>query len=263
MLRHHYRNRFWAALTFLVLAVTATVVGYVTRERLAQAQTTQIVYTRPSKGQPILLSAMKLDGAGTMTSAVYDWSAYQNVAISVSFPGSACAYVPRVLVKGSQVAASGYQVLQTPNAGRTTYAAVSSYPVRVLENYIQIGVTQAAGLGSDPTCTATIGITPLPFDVQDAPVNSFSAGDYTLTTTAQLVTDVGSFPVGVLIVQNTGSVVAHCGVGAGSAYINMFDLAACTSAGDGTGGSFTLNHFDGLLNCKTASGSTTLNVTQY
>lgn len=226
--------------------------------KTALAQVTQPQYVRPSKGAPLTLvpSVTASSVVGTFTtSALFDWSAFAGVIVTVNQAGqgtfSACKYGVRVQAQGSATTSSADFFLL--NVANNDYRASTSqsWYTRVLPGYLRFAIgTYLANAAGSPTCTYKVVATPLPFDYAG---QLSSSGAFTSFHESP---DTIQLPYGypTTRIQNTDTDPLACYVRNSAGNFNTggryaFLLKADSTGSAGDGGVIELHNYAGELRC--------------
>lgn len=236
----------------------------------AAAQIAQPTYVRPSKGEPLTVMSNVLVTAVGTASAVYEWKAFQSMTVEVSYGPTPCTHVPILSVHGGGTAAEAAlgNVLGAAEPSGIHRAigdldGFDSYTVNVTAPYIRIVKSSEAWDGAGNACTVQwVRITPVPF-VQpqypaEAPARSLvpiaSSGVVAVSNAAAVVVSNYMQTGRRVLVQNRSIAVVCCGF---TSTVTCAAAPILLSAGsadvDGTGGSFTLDQFNGPIWCRAAT----------
>lgn len=226
---------------------------------VAHAQVTQPQYVRPSKGAPLTLvpSVTASSAVATFTtSALFDWSAFAGVIVTVNQAGqgtyTACQYGVNVRALGSATTnAADFFLL---NVANNDYKASTSqaWYIRVLPGYLRFSIgTYLAAVGGAPGCTYKVTATPLPFDYSGQ-LTSSGAGTGFYESSAVI-----QFPYGypTARIQNTSTSALACYIRnptTGDFFTGgrfAFLLKADSSGNTGDGGVIELHNYAGELKC--------------
>lgn len=245
----------------LVLALIAAVL---LTASAASAQVVQPTYVRPSKGASIqILSAPATNGTTTFTSsAIFDWTAFAGVTVTVTAPPFTgpslqpyCSYGVRVrAMGGNNTVKTQFFELNAPSS--TVEANTSqSYFVRVLPGYLYFQLESfAATFGTACTGNYTVTVTPQPFDYtgQSTTGNRFNYFDTTSSGSPVYVSSRPQYPT--LRLQNVGVTRTSCIPFPNDGSISTLtqfpiQLEAESSAGAGNGGTVEIKGWVGTLQC--------------
>ena len=237
-----------------LLVSAATLCGQV-----AHAQVTQPQYVRPSKGAALTLvpSVTASSTVATFTtSALFDWSAFAGVIVTVNQTGqgtfTACKYGLNVRALGSPTTnAADFFLL---NVANNDYRASTSqaWYVRVLPGYLRFSIgTYIANAAGAPSCVYKVTATPLPFDYSGQLASSGAFSDfYESTATIQL-------PYGYPTIrfQNTDTSALACYTRNSAGDFNTggrfaFLLKPDSTGSTGDGGVVELHNYAGELRCS-------------
>jgi hypothetical protein len=235
----------------------------------AQAQT----YIRPSNGATINLFTTVNYNSGNTDSQVFGMSGFQGVQFFVKTTGASCSKVPAITVFGAAVATFASADFDFPMNGQNSYFAYKDnstnstyqYNVAPIASFIVVRLNGITNPNSNAgtTCTATVKMIPLALPLAATATTPHSTQS-AVTAAATKVTEGGGItgsnrPNATTTIQNQSLGVIYCDFDAGvttSTY--AIALKACTVAGDGTGGSWTLTNYNGRVYCIATAGSVTL-----
>ena len=217
----------------------------------ADAQTVQPTYTRPSKGAAlqILNSAVTFAPSTYAPSAIFDWTAFAGVIVTVNAPAADCRYGVRVkALGGTSTNKSDFFLL---NVANNDYKANNSqaWYVRVLPGYLYFQMESYDAGSSLTACTGNfkVTITPLPIDYAGQLVSTgvrnlfWEGGDIVLDSTLPYTR-----------LQNYDTAAARCAVKINGAYDYArpaFVLKADSTGTAGDGGVIEINNWVGAVNC--------------
>lgn len=237
-----------------ILVAAATLCG-----QAAHAQVTQPQYVRPSKGAALTLvpSVTASSVVGTFTtSALFDWSAFAGVIVTVNQTGqgtfSACKYGVNVRALGSSTTnAADFFLLNVANNDYRANASQAWY-VRVLPGYLRfsIGTYQATPDGA-PSCAFKVTATPLPFDYSGKLASSGAFTEF--YEGPAIIQNPYGYPT--IRFQNTDTNPLACyarSLVTGSFYTGgryAFLLKADSTGNTGDGGVIELKDYAGELRC--------------
>ncbi len=237
-----------------------------------QAQT-QPIFTAPANGQPVQVFAAVDYHAVTTTSIIMDMSNSQGVLVSIVTDQNNCTFLPVVYTYQSATTTFTSKSTQTPTdavnamhidrvGAANTGSIEDSYVVAPLYKYVEFKLAAGTAVsGGSNTCRATVTVTPLAFVpfVISADAKSVIA---LITATPALIfaaTNVyGPFSRQSVTLQNQSVGVIFCDftpLVTTTAF--AVSLKACSTAYDGTGGSWTLANFAGPVYCVTSAASVT------
>jgi hypothetical protein len=191
----------------IALAIVALILGYGFCGD-AHAQTTQPVYTRPSKGAVLpLINASQ--GTSAVTSPVYDWSAFSAVTATVKFSkadGTACdcptgagtcTYSWTYRVSGSTSKTGPFFILDSLSLGLLLQNVAiedgfTLAPNNISTPYAQFGAEAVSYKDNTNTnvptaCFLNITTTPIPFTFRNIAEGPQSAGAPAATNTASVI----------------------------------------------------------------------------
>lgn len=228
----------------------------------AHAQVIQPTYVRPAKGAPITLANVTASSVAATytTSAIFDWSAFAGVVVTVNATGpsgtfTACRYGVGVKsLGGTSTAASDFFLLNVANNDyRAAYS--QAWYVRVLPGYLRfvIGTYEAAAAGQ-PSCTYRVTATPLPFDYAGDLVSTGVVTGYIESSTDDIVI-TPTLPY--VRLQNLDTSAAYCATRGVTGAYNfgrpMFVLKADSTGSTGDGGVVEINNWVGTIRCTSSS----------
>lgn len=234
----------------------------------AEAQVpVQIQYMRPAKGVPILLfdSIVLNDAMTAKTTAFKDWSAFSAMNIEVTFSAITCKWSPEISVLGSPTPTGTYNGLTTRNATRDITNLYANYAVRTPSPNIKIVLNKFNSGGVTAACTVSVWATPLPFEVPDSPTSYTAQHTIVSVTSAGAEVLVPSYAGRTAILQNHSTQAVFCDWSMGTVPAApltnpVIILSAGTAANDGTGGSMTIDNWNGSLYCAVTAGSSNVGV---
>ena len=236
-------------------------VGLLGSEAAAQ---TQPIYTRPAKGDAVVVIPAGTALLTPTTSSVYDFRRFVGAVITLETSGAAtqahCTRVPTIRVYESSTVdgtfrgafvRNGYVMLRNATTFRTSYYVNTYLP------YIKFELDGVIDGGSIP-CTAEVKMTAMPVEPVDTPAVFAQDGS------GSSVTSVGTTSVTLLwqgqhsatTIQNNGNTAVYCHLSP-QARTTMYSviLKASTAANDGTGGSWTVPNYSGPISCIRLSGT--------
>ena len=231
----------------------------------AAAQTVQPVYTRPSKGAALtILNLPAANGTTTYTpSAIFDWSAFAGVIVTMNAPtpaapNTACKYGVRVkALGGTSTNRSEYFLLNVANSDYRASVSQAWY-VRVLPGYLSFNLEtyEAVAVGG-AACSGNfkVTITPLPIDYSgqlvSTGVESKVQGGFESTSTVNFTSN---YPYTRLQCFETNATGCRCApVKDGVAGTPTILLNPSDSNGH-YGGVVEINNWVGTLSCTGAMG---------
>lgn len=232
--------------------------------KVAQAQIVQPTYTRPSKGAALTILNLPASNATTTyaPSAIFDWTAFAGVIVTVNAPTPAppntvCKYGVRVkALGGTSTNRSDFFLLNVAN--NDYKAAISqSWYIRVLPGYLTFNMETYAETANPavPACTGAykVTITPLPIDYSGQLVSTGVGTVYGDSGGPTIVEFSASFPYTRLQNIDTSPAVCAPFVNGGYDFLRpAFILKADSTGSTGDGGVIELNNWVGTIHCNGA-----------
>ena len=230
----------------------------------AEAQVIQPSYVRPAKGAPITLATVTASSVAATytTSAIFDWSAFAGVVVTVNATGpsgtfTACRYGVGVKsLGGTSTNALDFFLLNVANNDyRASYS--QAWYVRVLPGYLRFVIgTYEATVAGQPSCVYRVTATPLPFDY---------AGDLVSTGVTKYWIEAANEDISItptnpyVRLQNLDTTAAFCTTAGTNGVYNftrpMFVLKADSSGFAGDGGVIEITDWVGTIRCSSTSPS--------
>jgi len=238
-----------------IVCILALAFGYCVT---ADAQTVQPTYVRPSKGAA--LQILNLPAANATTtyapSAIYDWSAFAGVIVTVNAPAATCRYGVRVkALGGTSTNKSDFFLL---NVANNDYRASTSqaWYVRVLPNYLYFQLETYEANPAIAACTGNfkVTITPLPIDYSGQLVSTGISTFYGDAGGPTVIDFNSSFPYNRLQNFDTDPAVCAPLINGGYDFARpAFVLKADTTGSAGDGGTIEISNWVGTIRCNGAN----------
>lgn len=234
---------------------------------IAKAQTAlQPIYTRPAKSEPF--RQWNNTALSTITSGEYssfiDVTGFNSIQVTLimSHPPASCTHLLQLYIFGSNDLSSVVRI-DDPRAimtigGESDEKTTWTYVVPAPTKYVKAFVRGILGPGVE-ACSVDVWLTLLPTSPDPTPAFSAQFSQWQLAEldsaeASQL--NSTSYSATEFTVQNNSDVVVYCGFDSTvSSSKYAVALSAGSAAKDGTGGSWTLNNYQGVIWCIPASGS--------
>ena len=258
------RLAFWLALTAIAFA------AFSFENRPAMAQAVQPVYTRPAKGDAVVVIPTTALGGATVSS-MYDFSRFMGAVVTVTVTGGDCLAFPRVYVTEAQTTAGPFLDIFSRNGQaivRQSTGAIS-YFVAIQAKYAKFNLaSQANQMGGANVCSASVMMTAIP--TEPSPIVALSSdwngGVYTVALVSTVIVTPDNHTSHTL--QNHGTTPLFCSLAeaiTGFSGVGSYGviLKGSTVALDGTGGSWTIPDYNGYISCIRGTGSGDVSVYSY
>lgn len=230
------------------------------------AQTVQPTYTRPSKGAAVTILSTSAAVTSTVTyspSALFDWTAFAGVIVTVNAPtpppASACRYGIRVrALGGTSTNKSDFFLLNVANSDYRASTSQAWY-VRVLPGYLYFQMESYEANASGAVCSGTtkVTITPLPIDYSGQLVSTGVVGAVEQSSMDPFALAVVTFSSSLPYtrIQNFSTSATRCtpvledGTIPSTSNDWPIRLAAASADGAGDGGVIEVSNWVGTMKC--------------